>query len=319
MSSYFRLPNRRECKSFKLEVAGKRADTMKASTITFTELDELRGGKSGTVDTVCPICSPDRRSPLNRRRPVLRTWMPDDGFITYKCARCELKGFARTETLRIDKPRRPASPDNGEAQIDEHRRLLRATAIWFEALPIIDTPGEAYLRERGIVLDDIPEYAGLRWHAACPWEAGVRPCIVSRFTDAVTGAPKGIHRRPITGEKPKTLGPVAGCVIRLWPDAEVGQGLAIGEGVETVLYASRITHRGTLLRPAWAVGGAGNLAKFPVLAGIEALTILVDNDENGAGQRAAGKCAHRWRDAGHEVIRLMPGDVGLDFNDLVQK
>jgi len=135
----------------------------------------------------------------------------------------------------------------------------------------------------------------------------------------MTGEPRGIHRRPITGEKPMSLGPMAGCVIRLWPDEDVTEGLAIGEGVETTLAAAtRIEHRGTLLHPAWAAGTKGNIANFPVLAGIEALTILVDNDESGGGQDAAAKCTQRWRDAGREVIRLIPGDVGLDFNDLVK-
>ena len=84
---------------------------------------------------------------------------------------------------------------------------------------------------------------------------------------------------------------MAGCVIRLWPDEDVAEGLVIGEGVETTLAAAtRITRRGTLLRPAWAAGSKDNLARFPVLAGIDVLTILVDNDENGAGQRAAAKC-----------------------------
>ena len=58
------------------------------------------------------------------------------------------------------------------------------------------------------------------------------------------------------------------------------------------------------------------MANFPVLPGIEALTILVDNDANQAGQRAAEQCAHRWRDAGREVIRLMRRDLG-DLNDAV--
>jgi hypothetical protein len=41
-------------------------------------------------------------------------------------------------------------------------------------------------------------------------------------------------------------------------------------------------------------GGAGNLAKLPpVLSGIEALTILVDHDANGVGQKAAHDCAER--------------------------
>ena len=40
------------------------------------------------------------------------------------------------------------------------------------------------------------------------------------------------------------------------------------------------------------------MAKFPVLSGIEALTIIADNDLNGAGERAAAAVASRWREAG---------------------
>ena len=78
-------------------------------------------------------------------------------------------------------------------------------------------------------------------------------------------------------------------------------------------------HRGTLLQPAWACGSAGNMCDFPVLAGIEALTILVDHDVSGAGQAAAETCARRWRDAGREVVRLVPRIPGTDFNNLVQR
>ncbi len=288
-------------------------------SITFAQLYELRGGKSGKVDTICPYCSPDRRSAINRRRPVLRSWMPDDDFITYKCARCDLRGYAKSDAaaVSIDTSRRPARSDNDEEQIDEKRRLSLAAAIWDETVPI-SLAGKAYLAKRDILLDEVPEDGGLRWHASCPWKEGVAPCIVSRFTDAVTGEPRGIHRRPITGEKPMSLGPMAGCVMRLWPDEDVTEGLVIGEGVETTLAAAtRIEYRSTLLRPAWAAGTKGNIAKFPVLAGIEALTILVDNDESGGGQGAAAECAQRWLDAGREVIRLIPGDVG-DFNDIVR-
>ena len=38
-----------------------------------------------------------------------------------------------------------------------------------------------------------------------------------------------------------TMGPMAGCVIRLWP--QVGNRLIVGEGVETTLAAAtRLTH-----------------------------------------------------------------------------
>ena len=55
---------------------------------------------------------------------------------------------------------------------------------------------------------------------------------------------------------------------------------------------------------------------FPVLAGIEALTILVDHDVSGEGQFAAAICAQRWREAGREVVRLMPRIAGTDFNNI---
>jgi hypothetical protein len=146
--------------------------------------------------------------------------------------------------------------------------------------------------------------------------------MVALWTDAVSGEPRAIHRTAITdaGAKVgrKTLGPNAGCVIRLWPDEEVERGLVIGEGVETTLAAAtRIQHRGTLLTPAWATGDAGHLEKFPVLPGIEALTVLVDHDENGRGQRATAECARRWTAAGREVTQLIPRIPGEDFADLV--
>jgi hypothetical protein len=205
-----------------------------------------------------------------------------------------------------------------EQQSDERRRLECASRIWNETVPIIGTPGEAYLNKRGIILDEVPDQGGLRFHPRCPWEKGITPCIVSRFTDVVTGEPRGIHRRPVNIDaKPRSLGPISGCCIRLWPDADVAEGLVIGEGPETTLAAAtRIEHKGTLLRPAWAAGCTGNLSNFPVLPGVEAFTILVDHDANQAGQDAAEQSAHRWRDAGREVIRLTPGNLG-DFNDLV--
>lgn len=195
--------------------------------------------------------------------------------------------------------------------------LGRAMAIWEASAPIVGTEGEAYLARRGIVLDDVPEEGGLRFHPSCPFLDAKVPCVIAHYTDAVTAEPRGIRRRPIDGRKPRSLGPTAGCVVRLWQDDTVESAIVLGEGIETVLAAAtRITYGGTYLRPAWAAGSTANMAKFPVLAGIEALTLLLDNDENHAGERAAEECAARWLDAGKEVIPLIPPDLG-DFNDLV--
>jgi Toprim domain len=147
------------------------------------------------------------------------------------------------------------------------------------------------------------------------------PCILGRFTDVLTNASRGLHRRVITPDVvPKTmaLGPIGGAVVRLWPDEDVTHGLVIGEGVETVLAAATgIEHRGTLLQPAWACTVAGNVESFPVLAGVEALTILADADANGRGQRAVRRCAERWAANGCEVTILTPRELG-DFNDIVR-
>jgi hypothetical protein len=103
----------------------------------------------------------------------------------------------------------------------------------------------------------------------------------------------------------------------LWPDDAVTTGLVIGEGVETVLAAAtQVTHRGTLLQPAWAAGDAGHIAKFPALPGIDELTILADNDEAGSGQQAAAECEWRWVAADRRVTVLTPKQIGADFNDL---
>jgi hypothetical protein len=116
------------------------------------------------------------------------------------------------------------------------------------------------------------------------------------------------------------LGPTAGAVVRLWPDEEVTQGLVIGEGIETVLAAAtRVQLPGTLLQPAWACTTAGFLEEFPVLPGIEALTILADNDASGRGQEAAIRCATRWIRAGLQSEILMSQALGFDFNDVVQR
>ena len=57
--------------------------------------------------------------------------------------------------------------------------------------------------------------------------------------------------------------------------------------------------------PAWALGDAGGVARFPVLAGIKHhLTIIVDNDS--AGRAAASKCSQPWTAAGCEVRRVVP-------------
>jgi hypothetical protein len=216
-------------------------------------------------------------------------------------------------------PLREAKPVRDDAD-----RMAFALKIWQEARAIRDTPAAVYLVSRGIDFARLTHGLGeaLRWHPSCPWEGSKHGALIGLMTDATTGEAKAIHRTAITadGRKivKKMLGPAAGCIIRLWPDETVTTGLVLGEGIETTLAAAtRLDHKGTSLIPAWAACSAGTMAKFPVLPGIEVLTLLVDHDESGAGQRAAMECAGRWTMADREVVRLIPDNPGEDFNDVV--
>jgi hypothetical protein len=211
------------------------------------------------------------------------------------------------------------------------RSATRATAgtdlwkeIWCEAEPL-GAMAFGYFASRGIHEVPLPDvHAVMRFHPHCIFGPCQRhPCIVALFRDVATDRPVAVHRTALTrdGKKlgRKALGPKTRAAIKLWPDEEVTASLVIGEGLETTLSAAaRVEHRGTLLQPAWALGDAGNLAAFPVLAGIECLTILVDNDKSGAGQRAALKSGERWRAVGRQVLLLTPRAPGDDFNDLVE-
>ena len=51
---------------------------------------------------------------------------------------------------------------------------------------------------------------------------------------------------------------------------------------------------------------AGGITKFPAMPWLKRLTIIVDNDENGVGEKAAAECLARWEAAGLRARSLMP-------------
>jgi hypothetical protein len=296
--------------------------------LDYATLSELRGDDAdydGPLDHPCSLCGPERRSEYNRTRPVLRTWKPGPGFITYNCVRCGAKGHARAGVEELLQPPRPsvAVPPPVRPRVTSGD-LHYVDRLWLGASHDLPPHVVDYFEGwRGIPLKRVPKGV-LKFHQQCPWESRPRGCIVARFSDALTGELRGLWRRWVApvkpalyADKPMTLGPMGGCVIRLWPT--VGERLVIGEGVETTLAAAtRLTHRGRPLYPAWATGSAGNMRRLPVLDGVAQLIILVDNDSSGTGQEAAEECAQRWVKARRQVIRLIPQEVGTDFGDLVR-
>jgi hypothetical protein len=253
----------------------------------------------------CPLCAP-RRKPIHRKERDLHVWHREPGFASYHCHHCGAQGSARD---RISNTRYRASIDparyaeqrakqEAAAQREEKRKYERAIAIWQRSIPLPDTLGWRYFTEhRDLHIGALRDLRhALRWHRG-------EHAVIALMTDPIANKPSGIHRtflkpdggnvkRPDGKNHRLTLGHLG--VIRLSPDNEVTYGLGICEGVEDAL---RI-----LLdpwAPIWCACSDMGIAKFPVLAGVEALTIFQDEDE--AGKPAADACAETWTAAGREV------------------
>jgi len=222
----------------------------------------------------------------------------------------------------VDLAQTSLSPPKGQrfddaAHCESNGRI--ALDLWREAVPIAGTIAASYLELRGLVLPAAIDGAVLRFHPHCPsGQKNRHPCVLALLRDIHTNAPRAIQRTALSSAGGKigrmTLGPKAGAAIKLSTDAEVTHRLTIGEGLETTLAGMLLGYR-----PAWAVGDAGELSKFPALSGIESLTILVDHDNSGAGQRAALECSDRWTESGREVFRVLPERCGDDINDVVRR
>jgi putative DNA primase/helicase len=215
-------------------------------------------------------------------------------------------------------PIRKAAPIGPKAEPFKHEVLsVFGLALWAECVPICGD-GPLYLQARHCVIP--PEGSHLRYHPSLRHPSSHSgPALVALVTDALTGEAISLHRTWIKADGTKAdIDPPrmllgghrkAGGVVRLWPDECVSHGLAICEGIETCL---SLAHA---YAPVWSCIDAGNLAAFPVLAGVESLVIGADNDP--AGQKAAHACATRWADADREV--LVTRQSANDLNDVVKE
>ena len=214
----------------------------------------------------------------------------------------------------------------------------RAAEVVARLQPIVGTPGEVYLHEvRKIdvshpairrVLESLDP---LGWgdqvyvHETDPDEPLHQfhgqhlGAIVAILTDPVTAMPTGGITRTYLHDghkigKAKSLGGRGKLgIIRLTPDEEVLDGLHICEGIESALSWMMMG-----FIPMWAAGSTSTMESFPLLDGIECLTVMADNDEKGGGLKAARKVGQRWANAGREAIIYEQNEPG-DINDIVRR
>lgn len=260
-------------------------------------------------------------------------------------------GFQRRVDRRrggeIHRTRRPVGESTKAAQIEptaptpgdepEHIPYTDAHArFWDSCLPITaDCPIGRYLAKRDC---PIPlAAADLRWkpdfrynNPRIDWRG---PCMIGRITNVLTGEPQSFHftwvqpdgggKAPI--EKPRLLAygmTKGGGCIRLFDDADLGEWLMVGEGIETCLAAQGACS----MRPAWSLIDAGNLAAMPVVPGIRKLVILSDHDKvnpntgKRAGLAAADALFDRWiRVPSVSRVLIVYPPEGQDINDMLRQ
>jgi hypothetical protein len=312
----------------------------RAEAVRIEDEVERRGIKLvGRIDRSgpCPLCGGKDRFSINVRKQVFlcRGCVARGNVIALVrfldgCGFLEALEYLTGE--RAPAPSRPA-PAATDAPRDDDRDARALTSAKTTVLGIgrlLGSPGETYFRDvRRIdteaIADVLERIDAIGWHPAVYFNEPGHAlhgrklgAIISVMTDMITAEPTGAISRTYIHEgrkvgKAKTLGSPAG-IIRLSEDADVLEGLHIAEGLETAL---DVMAEG--FRPCWSTGSTAIMAKFPVLSGLEALTIIADHDLNGAGLRAASEAADRWQTAGRETHvfqRETPGDFNDAFREI---
>lgn len=279
-----------------------------SAALTLAQIRDFTAGAKGAhVDVPCPLCGPDRHSPINRRRKVLRAWIVSPEFITYVCARCDARGFARDGDAQVD----PDALERArrEAEALEHQttaeRLGKARWLWRRRRPLLRTVGEAYLRSVRRYGGPIPATLGfLQSSGSYP------PAIIAAMgipdepepgrllmrDDAVRGV-HVIRLKPdgskADGEKVKiTIGKCLGSPVVLAPMNDL-LGLVIGEGLEDVLSVHEATGLG-----AWAAGGAKRMPALAATVPVYADHVSILEDDDAAGRTGARQLRDGLRERG---------------------
>ena len=233
-------------------------------------------------------------------------------------------GSGRDDDIRIgldELRRRKTTPAT-----DPNRHKVLALRIWGEATDPTGTPAHAYLKCRGLELPTSATMGLIRYHARCPkgGSGATAPALIALMCNVETFEPQAIQRLflevdELTGFVRKTsammLGSVGGAAMMIsqreetfWQHCHMCPRLHVCEGLETGLALHQAG-----FEPVWALGSAGAIGRFPVIANVSRLIICADNDDHNVGLAAAVDCAERWNVSSKATI-VLP-DPGSDFAD----
>jgi hypothetical protein len=289
---------------------------MLRAALSLADLDQLTDSEVGCHDVPCPHCGPERRSPVNRRRRVMRVWRLDPGFASYHCARCDLSGHTRDRSAPRPDPAALARVKLERAQrekVSAADRLKKARWLWSKRQPITGTVAENYLRVRGYQGVTPPTLGFL------PARGKHGPAMIAAFEVPDEPAPGelaiadyavvGVHLTRLLSDgsgKAGTeadkimIGKSAGWPIVLAPANDL-LGLAVTEGIENALSVYEATGLG-----CWAAGCASRLPALStaIPPWIEAVTIVADDDPDG--RRFAHDLAQLLERRGFGVRLVVP-------------
>lgn len=194
----------------------------------------------------------------------------------------------------------------GDDSGDGARRTVLARRAWDAAQDARGSPVARYLAGRGITIAPPPS---LRWAPSLRRPDGTSgPAMVARI-DGLDGDLIGIARTWLVRDAAGVwrrrdramLGRAAGAAV-----------LMVAEGIETALSATQATEM-----PAWAALSTSGMRALALPSIVRRIIILADNDENGAGERAARAAAQRWLAEGRRVRIALPPVPGTDIVDVL--
>lgn len=211
-------------------------------------------------------------------------------------------------------------PEREKAQAEDRLEKLAdenaARRFFKESAPTGGTPGEVYLRARGITVaaDDVRFGHVPAWRDKETGEWGPkRPALVCAARDA-TGAVVGIQRIFFRGDNPAlgkadrklSLGSIKGAALHLGPAEET---MILSEGPEDGL---SLMQEGPG-HPVWVPFGTGCMpaVEFPSIV----KRVIVAGQNNTAGRVAVEKTVLSLLDRGLAVGRAWPSPSFDDWND----
>lgn len=305
------------------------------------EIAKRLGGEVSGVSIVCPGPS---HSPKDRSLSV-RFSGPTDFVVTsfsgddWKACKDYVKdrlGIAEGDYQRSDGLHRKAFSATLAAQLAVEKaertaqQRAKALEVWLGVKPLLGSVAEAYLVEAraipGAIVQQAVEAGNLAFHPALSSLFGVKsasthPAMIARAIDPA-GEFVGIHATFLESDgsgKIQTIGAngkkmlgagFMGASVRLGSGPQV----VLAEGLETALSAGHLLG----LSPVAALS-AGGVEAWRPWGGLESITLAVDVDKSGTGQKAAEAAAISLTRLGARVAGFaMAPDNHKDFNDTLR-